>query len=322
MKQIRIHEHGSADALQLDDVPEPQPAAGEVVVTIAAAGINFIDVYQRRGYYPLPQLPSGLGLEAAGTVSAVGAGVSEFSVGQRVAYVGRVPGAYAEQQAVPASILVRLPDSIAFDTAAAVMLKGMTARYLVKQTYRLGAGDVALVHAAAGGVGLLLCAWARHLGATVVGTVGSEAKAQLAREAGCHHVINYREADVAAQVKELVGECSVVYDSVGAPTFEASLAVLRRRGMLVTFGQAGGAVSAFDPVQLSRHGSLFLTRPTLFDYIAEPTERAENAADLFAAIDSGVLAVRIGQRFPLAETAAAHRALEARQTTGSTVLEP
>lgn len=322
MKQIRIHEHGGADALRFDDVPEPQPAAGEVVVTIAAAGINFIDVYQRRGYYPLPQLPSGLGLEAAGTVSAVGDGVRDFSVGQRVAYVGRVPGAYAEQQAVPASILVRLPDSIAFDTAAAVMLKGMTARYLVKQTYRLGAGDVALVHAAAGGVGLLLCAWARHLGATVVGTVGSEAKAQLARQAGCHHVINYREADVAAQVKDLVGECSVVYDSVGAPTFEASLAVLRRRGMLVTFGQAGGAVSAFDPVLLSRHGSLFLTRPTLFDYIAEPQELAENAADLFDAIDSGVLAVRIGQRFRLAETAAAHRALETRQTTGSTVLEP
>ena len=322
MKQIRIHEHGTADALRLDDVPAPRPATGEVVVTIAAAGVNFIDVYQRRGYYPLPQLPSGLGLEAAGVVSAIGDGVRDFMVGQRVAYVVRTPGAYAEQQAVPAAALVRLPDGIASDVAAAVMLKGMTARYLVKQTYRLGTGDVALVHAAAGGVGLLLCAWARHLGATVVGTVGSASKERLARDAGCHHVINYRESDVAARVKELVGACSVVYDSVGAPTFEASLAVLRRRGMLVTFGQAGGAVPAFDPVQLSRHGSLFLTRPTLFDYLAEPEELAESAADLFAAIDSGVLAVRIGQRFPLAATVAAHRALEARETTGSTVLEP
>ena len=267
-------------------------------------------------------MPSGLGLEAAGVVSAIGDGVRDFVVGQRVAYVVRTPGAYAEQQAVPAAALVRLPDGIASDVAAAVMLKGMTARYLVKQTYRLGTEDVALVHAAAGGVGLLLCAWARHLGATVVGTVGSASKERLARDAGCHHVINYRESDVAARVKELVGACSVVYDSVGAPTFEASLAVLRRRGMLVTFGQAGGAVTAFDPVQLSRHGSLFLTRPTLFDYLAEPEELAESTADLFAAIDSGVLAVRIGQRFPLAATAAAHRALEARETTGSTVLEP
>lgn len=319
---IRFDRHGGPEVLEYREVSTPKPGAGEVLVRVHAAGLNFIDTYHRTGYYPLPGLPSGLGVEAAGEIEALGDGVKGWKVGQRVGYATARIGAYAQHQVVPAKELVGLPDSIDDVAAAGMLLKGMTARYLLRQTYPVSKDDVILVQAAAGGVGLILCQWAAYLGATVIGTVGSPEKAELARSNGCHHTILYREEDVAERVRKIThGEgVQVVYDSVGRSTFHASLSCLRQRGLMVTFGQSSGAVEAFDPVLLSRHGSLFLTRPTLFHYIAEPEELRENSEELFDVVSSGAVTIPVRQTMPLADAAEAHRALEGRRTTGSTVL--
>lgn len=308
--------------LILEDLPTPSPSPGEALVRVEAAGVNFIDIYQRSGQYPMPR-PLPLGLEGAGVVEAVGEGVIDVRPGDRVAWASG-PGSYATHALVPAGRLVPVPAGLDAQSAAAAMLQGMTAQYLVRATYPLTPGDVCLVHAAAGGVGLLLCQMARRLGATVIGTVSTEEKAARARAAGAHEVILYTQADFEAEVKRLTGGqgVSVVYDSVGKDTFERSLKCLRRRGMLVLFGQASGPVPPLDPQILSRGGSLFLTRPTLFDYTATREELLERAADVLGAIQRGELALTIGATFPLAEAAEAHRALGGRGTTGKVLLLP
>lgn len=308
--------------LILEDLPTPSPSPGEALVRVEAAGVNFIDIYQRSGQYPMPR-PLPLGLEGAGVVEAVGEGVIDVRPGDRVAWASG-PGSYATHALVPAGRLVPVPAGLDAQSAAAAMLQGMTAQYLVRATYPLTPGDVCLVHAAAGGVGLLLCQMARRLGATVIGTVSTEEKAARARAAGAHEVILYTQADFEAEVKRLTGGqgVSVVYDSVGKDTFERSLNCLRRRGMLVLFGQASGPVPPLDPQILSRGGSLFLTRPTLFDYTATREELLERAADVLGAIQRGELALTIGATFPLAEAAEAHRALGGRGTTGKVLLLP
>ena len=310
---IQIDRHGGPEVLESRDVSMPTPGPGEVVVRVHAAGLNYIDTYHRTGYYPVPQLPTGLGVEGAGVVEGTG---------RRVAFVVPSPGTYQQYRCVPESQLVDLPAEIEFEQAAAMMLKGMTARFLLRQTYPVSSGDTILVHAAAGGVGLVLCQWAAHLGATVIGTVGSPEKAELARANGCAHPVLYREESVVERVREITDGAGVdvVYDSVGKDTFEQSLQCLRQRGLMVTFGQSSGAVAAFDPVLLSRHGSLFLTRPTLFNYIAEREALEENSAELFEVVTGGHVSIPVRQRFPVSQAADAHRALEARETTGSTVL--
>lgn len=310
---IQIDEHGGPEVLTYRDIPTPEPGPGEVLVRVHAAGLNFIDTYHRTGYYPVPGLPTGLGVEGAGVVEGTD---------RRVAFAVPSIGTYQQYRTVPESQLVDLPAEISFEQAAAMMLKGMTARYLLRQTYPVSSGDVLLVHAAAGGVGLVLCQWANYLGATVIGTVGSEEKAELARAHGCHHPILYRSEDVVSRVREITDGAGVdvVYDSVGRDTFTQSLQCLRQRGLMVTFGQSSGAVEAFDPVQLSRAGSLFLTRPTLFHYIAERSELEENSGELFEVVSGGHVEIPVRQRFPLKDAADAHRALEARRTTGSTIL--
>lgn len=289
-----------------------------------AIGLNFIDVYHRTGLYPTAAPPFELGLEACGVVEALGADVTGLRVGERVAYASTPLGAYAEARSMPADRVVRVPDAIDDHTAAALMLKGMTAEFLLHRTYAVKKGDVVLVHAAAGGVGLLLCQWARQLGATVIGTVGSEAKAKLAAEHGCHHPVLYTREDVVHRVRELTrgSKCQVVYDSVGQSTFQASMECLAPRGMLVLFGQSSGKVAPFDPALLASHGSLFLTRPTMFAYVATRPELELSAGRVFEAVVSGAVKIRIGQTFALRDAASAHRALEARETTGSTLLLP
>lgn len=323
MRAVRLDHAGGPEVLTLQDVPLPNPGRGEVRVRHHAIGLNFIDIYQRDGLYPVTY-PTGLGLEAAGIVEALGEGVSRFKVGDRIAYANGPPGAYADAHVVAEDRAVRLPDDIAFETAAAVMLKGMTAEYLVRRVFHVKQGDEILVHAAAGGVGLLLCQWAQSLGATVIGTVGSEAKAKLARSHGCDHVILYDRHDVPKRVREITGGRGVVvaYDSVGAATLEASLASLARRGLFVSFGNASGPVPPVDPLRLSRSGSLFMTRPTLFDYVATTPELDASAEALFAVLRSGALRVEIGQTFPLDRVQDAHRALAGRRTVGSTLLIP
>ncbi|MFN3352414.1 MAG: quinone oxidoreductase family protein [Brevundimonas sp.] len=322
-RAVRLNKSGGPEVLELHSVPTPNPGPGEIRVKHAAIGLNFIDIYQRDGLYPLT-FPTGLGLEAAGTVEAAGPGVSRFAVGDRVAYANGPVGAYADVHVVPAERAVAIPIGIDFDVAAAALLKGMTAEMLLRRVFHVKQGDVILAHAAAGGVGLILTQWARALGATVIGTVGDEAKAELALANGCDHVILYDREDVAARVKAITGGqgVHVVYDSVGAATLEASLASLRRRGMLVSFGNASGPVPPIAPLRLSRGGSLFLTRPTLFDYVATVQELDASAQALFEVIESGAVKVRIGQTFPLERVADAHRALQARATTGSTLLIP
>jgi len=287
-----------------------------------AIGLNYIDTYQRSGLYPM-RYPAVLGQEAAGVVEAVGEGVTRLSVGDRVAY-NSGGGAYAERQAVPASRAVKLPDGVDFETAAASLLKGMTVEFLVRRCHQVKAGETILVHAAAGGVGTLLVQWAKALGATVIGTVGTEDKAQLARRLGCDHVIFYRTEDVAAHVKAITeGKgVPVAYDAVGKDTFEGTLASLARRGLFVSFGNASGPAPEIEPLRLLRGGSLFLTRPSLADYIATPQELDESAGQLFAMIGSGKLKIEIGQRFKLADARKAHEALESRQTIGASVLIP
>jgi NADPH2:quinone reductase len=326
---IRIYETGGPEVMQWEEVGagETAPLApGEARIRHAAVGLNFIDIYFRSGRYPL-QLPSGLGLEGAGVVEAVGSAVTDATgirPGDRVAYAGGPPGAYAEVRDLPADRLVKLPDSIDFKTAAAMMLQGMTAQYLLRRTYRVQAGDTILIHAAAGGVGLIVCQWAKALGATVIGTVGSDEKAALAKDHGCDHPIVYTREDFVARVKEIThGEgVPVVYDSVGADTFTRSLDCLRPLGMMVTFGQSAGPVPPLDTQELSKRGSLFLTRPTLFTYIAKRADLIATAQELFDMVVSGKVRIEVKQTYALKDAAQAHIDLAARKTTGSTILLP
>ena len=322
-KAIRIHEPGGPEVLRWDDVDVGEPGPTEVVVRHGAVGLNYIDVYHRTGLYPLP-MPSGLGLEAAGTVTAVGDEVTDLAVGDRVGYASPPIGAYAQERRMPAHRLVRLPDSIDDQTAAAVMLKGLTAQYLLRRTYRVQRGETILFHAAAGGVGLLACQWARHLGATVIGTVGSDEKAELARAHGCDHVIVYSREDVVERVNDITDGAGVpvVYDAVGQATWEASLDCLQRFGTMVSFGNASGPVEPMAPTLLAAKGSLFLTRPTVMDYTADRADLVRGAEEVFEVVGSGAVRVEVRQTYPLADAAQAHRDLEARRNTGSTVLLP
>ena len=321
---IRIHEYGGRDALRYERVELGEPGPGQVLLRQTAVGVNFIDTYHRTGLYPLPSLPHGLGTEAAGVIEAVGEGVSAWRPGQRVGYAGGTPGAYAEARVMGTERLVALPDDVDDETAAAVLLKGLTVEYLVRRTFRVESGMAVLLHAAAGGTGLLACQWLHHLGARVIGTVGTDEKAELARAHGCDHPIVYTREDFVERVRELTdgNGVAVVYDSVGKATVHRSLECLSSRGMMVAFGNASGAAEPIDPLDLLRHGSLFFTRPSMFDYTATAEELAESAAALFEALQSGAVKGRASQRWPLAETAAAHEALEGRRTTGSTVLVP
>ena len=323
-KAIRIHEHGGPEVLRWEEVEVSEPGPGQLRVRHDAVGLNYIDVYHRTGLYPLPSLPWTLGMEGAGRVEAVGEGVSEFKPGDRIAYASPPVGAYAEVRLIPADRVVALPDAIDDQTAAAMMLQGMTAHYLLRRTYRVQPGDAILLHAAAGGVGLIASQWARHLGATVIGTVGNDEKAELARAHGCHHVIVYSRENFVERVREITNGQGVVavYDSVGQATFMGSLDCLRRMGMMVSFGNASGPVPPFDPGILAAKGSLFMTRPTLMTYTAERADLLASATELFEVVSSGVVRIEVRQTYPLAETARAHRDLEARKTTGSTVLLP
>lgn len=320
---IRVSRHGSPEVLEAVDELLPLPAAGEVRLRHTAVGLNFIDTYFRAGVYKAP-LPHGLGQEAAGIVEALGEGVTDFAIGQRVAYGTGPLGAYAECRNVAASRLVAIPDTVSDEAAAALMLKGMTAYYLLHLTHRVARGETLLVHAAAGGVGAALVPWAKHLGARVIGTAGSPDKAALATAAGCDAVILYREQDVAAEVRRLTDGrgVDVVYDSVGRDTFAGSLDSLRPRGLFVSYGNASGKAPPFEPVLLADKGSLFFTRPTLAHYTATRAELDAAAQAVFAAIASGIITPQVRQRWPLRDAAAAHRALESRQTTGASVLLP
>ena len=322
MKAIRIHAVGGPEVLTYEDVPLPEPGAGQARITIEAIGVNFIDTYQRSGLYP-GTLPAPMGQEAAGVVEAIGSGVTEVQVGDRVAWIMQ-PGAYAEAAVVPVGVLVPLPDGIETRTAAAVLLQGMTAHYLALSTYPLRPGDTALVHAAAGGVGQLLVQIAKRQGARIIATVSSEEKERLAREAGADEVIRYTETDFVAETKQLTGGAgvNVVYDAVGKTTFDGSLDVLRPRGYLVLYGQSGGPVPPLPPQTLFHKGSLFLTRPNIVHYTATREELLWRAGDLFQWIEEGALQVRINATFPLAQAAEAHRYLEGRRTKGKVLLIP
>lgn len=320
---IRLYQHGGPEVLKLERVELPAPAAGEVRLRQVAIGVNFVDIYYRNGLYPMT-LPGGLGQEGAGVVEALGEGVTGLSVGDRVAYAGGEQGAYASARNYPASRLVRLPDAIGFDLAAAAMLKGLTAQYLLRQTWPVQAGETILVHAAAGGVGLILCQWAKLLGATVIGTVGSDAKAELASANGCDHPIVYSREPFAARVKALTQGrgVDVVYDSVGKDTFMESLSCLRPRGLMVSFGNATGAVPPFEPALLARLGSLYLTRPTLAHYTPTTDALQAMATDLFGLIAAGQLKIHVHGRYPLKQAGLAQAQLAARNTLGSTILVP
>ena len=317
---IRVHETGGPEALKWEEIDVGDPGPGQIRLKQEAAGLNFIDVYHRTGLYP-QQLAFTPGVEGAGVVEAVGPDVTSLNVGDRVAYGGPV-GGYAEERLIAADRLVKLPDSISSEQAAAMMLQGMTAEMLLRRVYPLKAGETILVHAAAGGVGLILCQWAKALGATVIGTVGSDEKAELARAHGCDHPIVYTRQDFVAEVERITGgaKVAVVYDGVGRDTFMKSLDCLQRRGMMASFGNASGAVEPFSTLVLAQKGSLFLTRPTLYDYTLDPADLQQAARALFDVVTSGKVKIEIGQRFPLADAAEAHRALEGRKTSGSTVL--
>lgn len=321
MKAIRVHHTGGPEVLQLEDTPQPAPKAGDVVVSVHSAGVNFIDVYFRAGLYKA-ELPFTPGMEGAGLVERIGAGVNGFKIGDRVAWAMSM-GAYAQFASVPAWKLVSIPEKVSTDTAAAVMLQGMTAHYLTRSTYKLKAGDTALVHAAAGGVGLLLVQMAKRLGARVLGTVSTEEKARKARDAGADEVILYTRVDFQDEVARLTSGrgVQVVYDSVGQSTFEGSLSSLAPRGMLVLFGQSSGPVPPFDPSILNAKGSLFLTRPSLAHYVLNREELLWRAGEVFDAIQAGYLNVQVDRTFPLADAAEAHRALEGRKTSGKILLK-
>jgi NADPH:quinone reductase len=320
---IRFNTNGGPEVLYLEDLPVGKPGPQEVQLRHTAIGVNYIDVYDRTGLYPVT-LPSGLGREAAGVITALGRGVRGFRVGERVAYVFPSPGAYSEVRNVPAERLVKVPRGVSDEQAAALMLKGLTAHFLIRRTFRVKRGDTLLVHAAAGGVGLILCQWARSLGAVVIGVVGSEAKAELARRHGCRHVLISGRDELVARVKAITRGTgvTVVYDAVGKDTFMESLDCLKRLGMMVTFGNASGPPPAISPFELTKRGSLFLTRPTLFNYIGTREELTAAARELFAAVRTRKIRVVIGQKYPLSRAADAHRDLEGRRTTGSTVLVP
>ncbi len=325
-KAIQIHAYGGPEQMKLVEVEVGEPGPGEVRVRHMACGLNFIDVYQRTGLYQNP-LPLTLGMEAAGVVEAVGADVMHLKIGDRVAYASNPPGSYSEMRVMPAKTVVVLPDGIDFETGAAMMLKGLTAQYLLKKTLPvegLQPGDHVLFHAAAGGVGLIACQWAKALGLQLIGTAGGAAKCKLAKEHGAAHVIDYTKEDFAARVKEITGGkgVKVVYDSIGKDTFEKSLECLRPFGLMATFGNASGPVPPFAPAMLAAKGSLYLTRQTLFTHLATRESTQKMADQLFEVVESGAVKIRIDQRFPLAEVAKAHQALEARKTTGSTVLLP
>lgn len=323
MKAVRFEETGGPDVLKIVDVPVPSPGPGQLLVRHEAVGINFIDTYHRSGLYPL-KLPGGLGMEAAGVVEAIGEGVTRFQPGDSVAYASGPIGAYAEYNTPAAERTVRLPPGVDARIGAAAMLKGMTAEFLLRRCYRVQAGETILIHAAAGGVGSIAVQWAKHLGAHVIATAGSEDKAERARRLGADHVILYRHQDVAAEVRRLTDGkgVPVAYDSVGAATFEGTLGSLARRGLFVSFGNASGPVPPFAPLRLSQSGSLFFTRPTMGDYQATTEELDASAAALFDVIASGAVNIEIGQTFPLAEARAAHEALEGRKTVGASLLIP
>lgn len=319
VRAIRIHATGGPEVLRLEDVDLPPPAAGEVRIRQRAIGLNFIDTYQRSGLYKLASLPAVLGMEGAGDVVAMGDGVSDFRIGDRVAY-GTELGGYAEERNIRADRIVPLPDAISYETAAAMMLQGMTVRYLFRETFDVGPQTVMLFHAAAGGVGLIACQWAKALGATMIGTVGSPEKAALARAHGCTHVIDYRAENFVERVREITNGrgCDVVYDSIGRDTFPQSLDCLKPKGLWVSFGNASGPVPPFDLAQLK--GSLFATRPSLMAYTATAQDLRATAADLFAQVAAGRISIRVNQTYPLAEAERAHRDLEGRKTTGSSIL--
>lgn len=323
MRAIRFEATGGPDVLQLVDIEKPKPGPGQVLVRHEAIGINFIDTYQRGGLYPV-KLPSGLGSEAAGVVEAVGDGVTRFKAGDPIAYAGGPLGAYAEYNVVPADRAVKPPVGVDARTAAAALLKGMTAEFLLRRCYPVKPGQTVLIHAAAGGVGQIMVQWAKALGAEVIATVGSQQKAERARELGADHVVLYREQDFAQEVRRITSGqgVPVAYDSVGKDTFEGTLASLARRGVFVSFGNASGPAPAVEPLRLSRGGSLFFTRPTLFDYIATTPDLDESAAALFQIVASGKVKVEIGQTFPLAEARRAHEALASRATIGASLLIP
>jgi NADPH2:quinone reductase len=317
---IRVHETGGPEVLKWEEVEVGEPGRGQIRIRQEAAGLNFIDVYHRTGLYPQP-LPFTPGVEGAGVVDAVGPDVAGVKVGDRVAYGGPV-GGYAEVRLIDASRVVKLPDAISSEQAAAMMLQGMTAEMLLRRVYPVKSGDTVLVHAAAGGVGLIVCHWAKALGATVIGTVGSDEKAELVRAHGCDHPIVYTRQDFVAEVERITGgaKVPVVYDGVGRDTFMKSLDCLARRGVMVSFGNASGPVDAFPTLLLAQKGSLFLTRPTLYDYTLDPNDLQQSARELFDVVTSGKVKIEVGQRFALGEAAEAHRALEGRKTSGSTVL--
>lgn len=317
---IRIHEFGGPEVLKWEEVDVGEPGPGQVKIRQQAAGLNFIDVYHRTGLYKQP-LPFTPGVEGAGVIEAVGRGVDNVKVGDRVTYASQI-GGYSEERLIAADRVVKLPGSISSEQAAAIMLQGLTARMLLRAVHRVEPGDTILIHAAAGGVGLIVCQWAKALGATVIGTVSSDEKAELAHANGCDYPIVYTRQDFVAEVDRLTGgnKLPVVYDGVGRDTFMKSLDCLRPRGLMVSFGNASGAVDPISPLLLSQKGSLFLTRPTLNHYIATRTELEQSANDLFGMIESGKIKVELKQRFPLKDAADAHRALEARKTSGSTVL--
>jgi len=323
MRAIQIEALGGPDVLRVVDLPKPTPKPGEILVAQAAIGINFIDTYHRTGLYPI-KLPSGLGMEGAGLVEAVGDGVTRFKAGDRVAYASGPIGAYAEFHVVNAERAVKVPDGVPLTTAAAALLKGMTAEFLLRRCYPLQAGQFTLIHAAAGGVGQIMVQWAKAIGARVIATVGSEAKAEIARALGADHVIFYDHQDVAAEVRKITDGLGVpvAYDSVGASTFEGTLGSLARRGLFVSYGNASGPAPAIEPGRLSRMGSLYLTRPTLFDYVATTTDLDDSAGALFQMIETGRVKIEIGQTFALADARLAHEALESRQTTGASLLIP
>nr|VFK58331.1 MAG: NADPH2:quinone reductase [Candidatus Kentron sp. TUN]VFK63348.1 MAG: NADPH2:quinone reductase [Candidatus Kentron sp. TUN]VFK67213.1 MAG: NADPH2:quinone reductase [Candidatus Kentron sp. TUN] len=327
-KAIRIHKPGGPEALRWEDIPVGDPGANQVRIRHTAIGLNFIDIYHRTGLYPVPELPFTPGIEAVGIVEAIGsevwAQIPQMKIGDRVAYATPPVGAYAEVRLIDADRLVPIPDEIDDRTAAALLLKGMTAQYLLRQTYSVRAGDAVLIHAAAGGVGLMVSQWAAHLGALVIGTVSSEEKAELATTHGCHHAIRYNREDFVARVKEITeGKgVHVVYDSVGKDTFIGSLDCLRPRGIMVSFGQSSGSIPPFDIAGLSARGSLFLTRPSLMDYTNTRGTLIPTARETFDAVKNGIMRVNIHQEFPLQAAADAHAALESRKTAGSTILIP
>jgi NADPH2:quinone reductase len=321
-RAIRIHETGGPEVLQWEEISVGDPGPGQVRLQQTACGLNYIDVYGRSGLYPVGELPAVLGMEAVGKIESIGAGVEGFAIGDRVAYPMTL-GAYAEARLIDASKLVKLPDSISDETAAAMMLKGLTAHYLLHRTYPVKPGDSILVYAAAGGVGLILCQWANHLGANVIGCVGSEEKARLARANGCHHTIMYRDENIPERVRELTDGVGVAaaYDSIGKATFHASLDSLRPFGVLATYGNASGPTEPFDPKILAGKGSLYVTRPTLATHISTRELLQEGAQRLFKAVTDGIVKINVNQTFALADCAEAHRQLEARETTGSTILK-